>query len=59
MKDNFKKNGNMRVRYETEEERREILRILEEQRGFRIDEEENKDPDKSHSGRRHKTQMEA
>ena len=40
MKNNFKKNGNMRVRYETDEERREILRILEEQRGFRIDEEE-------------------
>ena len=42
MKNNFKKNGNMRVRYETPEERREILRILEEQRGFRIDEEEKK-----------------
>ena len=42
MKNNFKKNGNMRVRYETVEERREILRILEEQRGFRIDEEEKK-----------------
>lgn len=39
MKNNFRKNGNMRVRYETAEERREILRILEEQRGFRIDEE--------------------
>nr|AHF24122.1 putative N-formylglutamate amidohydrolase [uncultured bacterium Contig46] len=42
MKNNFKKNGNMRVRYETAEERREILRILEEQRGFRIDEEQKK-----------------
>ena len=40
MKNNFRKNGNMRVRYETAEERREILRILEEQRGFRIDEEQ-------------------
>ncbi len=40
MKNNFKKNGNMRVRYETPEERREILRILEEQRGFRIDEKQ-------------------
>ena len=42
MKNNFKKNGNMRVRYETPDERREILRILEEQRGFRIDEEQKK-----------------
>lgn len=40
MKNNFKQNGNMRVRYETPEERREILRILEEQRGFRIDEKQ-------------------
>ena len=39
MKNNFKKNGNMRVRFETPEERKEIIRILEEQRGFRIDEE--------------------
>ena len=38
MKNNFKKNGNMRVRFETPEERTEIIRILEEQRGFRIDE---------------------
>ena len=38
MKNNFKKNGNMRVRFETLEERTEIIRILEEQRGFRIDE---------------------
>ena len=37
MKNNFKKNGNMRVRFETPEERREIIRILEEQRGFRIE----------------------
>ncbi len=42
MKNNFIKNGNMRVRYETTEERREILRILEEQRGFRIDKEQKK-----------------
>lgn len=42
MKNNFKKNGNMRVRYETPEERREILRILEEQRGFRIDGEQKR-----------------
>ena len=34
MKNNFKKNGIMRVRFETPEERREIIRILEEQRGF-------------------------
>ena len=26
MKNNFKKNGNMRVRFETEEERRELIR---------------------------------
>ena len=38
MKNNYKKNGNMRVRFETPEERTEIIRILEEQRGFRIDE---------------------
>jgi hypothetical protein len=37
MKNNFRKNGNMRIRFETPEERREIIRILEEQRGFRID----------------------
>ena len=42
MKNDFKKNGDMRVRYETPEERREILRILEEQRGFRIDGEQKK-----------------
>ncbi len=40
MKNNFKKTGNMRVCYETPEERREILRILEEQRGFQIDGEQ-------------------
>ena len=39
MKNNFKKNGNMRVRFETPEERSEIIRILEEQRGFQIDED--------------------
>jgi N-formylglutamate amidohydrolase len=39
MKNNFKKNGNMRVRFETPEERTEIIRILEEQRDFRIDED--------------------
>ncbi len=38
MKNNYKKNGNMRVRFETPEERTEIIRILEEQRGFRIEE---------------------
>ena len=38
MKNNFRKNGWMRVRYETPEERSGILRILEE-RGFRIGEE--------------------
>lgn len=38
MKNNFRKNGVMRVRFETPEERSEIIRILEEQRGFRIDE---------------------
>ena len=42
MKNNFKKNGNIRVHYETPEERREILRILEEQCGFKIDEEQKK-----------------
>ena len=40
MKNNFKKNGKMAVRFETAAERREIIRILEEQRGFRIDEEQ-------------------
>ena len=39
MKNNFKKNGNMRVRFETPEERSEIIRILEEQRGFQIDDD--------------------
>ena len=42
MKNNFKKNGNMRIRFETPEERWEILRILEEERGFLIDAEEKK-----------------
>ena len=42
MKNNFRKNGKMRVRYGTPEERREILRILEEQRGFHIDEEQKR-----------------
>ena len=37
MKNNFKKNGDMRIRFETPEERTEIIRILEG-RGFRIDE---------------------
>ena len=37
MKNNFRKNGNMRIRFETPEERTEIIRILEG-RGFRIDE---------------------
>ena len=37
MKNNFKKNGQMAVRFETAAERREIIRILEEQRGFRIE----------------------
>lgn len=37
MKNNFRKNGNMRIRFETPEERTGIIRILEE-RGFRIDE---------------------
>ena len=37
MKNNFKKNGRMVIRFETPEERREIIRILEEQRGFRIE----------------------
>ena len=36
MKNNFRKNGNMRIRLETPEERTEIIRILEEQCGFRI-----------------------
>ncbi len=40
MRSNFRKNGAMRVRYQTPEERREILRILEEQCAFRIDEEQ-------------------
>lgn len=39
MKNNFKKNGKMAVRFETAAERREIIRILEEQRGFRIEDE--------------------
>ena len=38
MKNNFKKNGRMVIRFETVEERREIIRILEEQRGFHIEE---------------------
>ena len=38
-RNNFKKNGRMVIRFETPEERREIIRILEEQRGFRIDDE--------------------
>ena len=42
MRSDFKKYGAMRVRYETPEERREILRILEEQRGFQIEEEEKR-----------------
>ena len=37
MKNNFKKNGKMAVRFETAAERREIIRILEEQQGFRIE----------------------
>ena len=37
MKNNFRKNGRMVIRFETLEERREIIRILEEQRGFRIE----------------------
>ena len=36
-KNDFKKSGLMRVRFETPEERSGIIRILEEQRGFRID----------------------
>ena len=40
MRNNFKENGRMRVRYETSEERRKILRILEEQYGFRIAKEQ-------------------
>ena len=39
MKNNFKKNGQMAVRFETAAERREIIRILEEQRGFHIEDE--------------------
>ena len=35
-RNNFRKNGMMRVRFQTAEERREIIRILEEQRGFVI-----------------------
>ncbi len=42
MRNDFTQHGNMMVRYQTVEERREILRILEEQCGFRIDEEEKK-----------------
>ncbi len=38
MKNNFRKNGKIRVRFETPEERREIIRILEKQCGFHIDE---------------------
>jgi len=37
-KNNFKRNGKMLVRFETPEERAGIIRILEEQRGFRISE---------------------
>ncbi|MBR2660417.1 MAG: N-formylglutamate amidohydrolase [Clostridia bacterium] len=47
MKNNFKKNGKMAVRFETAEERREIIRILEEQRGFQI-EDKLKQSDKIH-----------
>ena len=47
MKNNFKKNGKMAVRFETAAERREIIRILEEQRGFQI-EDELKQSDKIH-----------
>ena len=47
MRSNFKKYGQMRVRYETDEERRETLRILEEQCGFHIDEEEKQPRDTS------------
>ena len=36
-RNDFRKNGRMVIRFETPEERREIIRILEEQRGFRID----------------------
>ena len=38
MKNDFKKTGRMVVRFETAEERARIIRILEERRGFRIDE---------------------
>ena len=37
MKNNFKRNGKMLIRFEMPEERREIARILEEQRGFKIE----------------------
>ena len=47
MRSNFRKYGQMRVRYETDEERRETLRILEEQCGFHIDEEEKQPRDTS------------
>ena len=36
MKNNFRKNGMMRVRFSTPEERKEIIRILEEQQGFTV-----------------------
>ena len=36
-RNDFKRNGRMVIRFETPEERREIIRILEEQRGFRIE----------------------
>ena len=39
MRNNFRKYGDMRVRFETPEERAGIIRILEEQRGFQIDED--------------------
>lgn len=42
MKNNFKKNGQLVVIFETAEERAEILRILEEQRGFHFDEEQKR-----------------
>ena len=37
-RNNFRKNGRMVIRFETPEERREIIRILEEERGFAIGE---------------------
>lgn len=37
MENNFRKNGRMVIRFETVEERAEIIRILEKQRGFQID----------------------